>query len=134
MADGGGARPESERGRGFRWPEAAVRPRGAVGSGVALERGIGEEWVMEERTASRVQFENGRSTARQRGRGVVRTRECHTARGGVVGPGPDRRAVLGSGPSAARAGDVRRALCRPETERGWVLTGGPLHSVGRLCR
>jgi hypothetical protein len=39
MADGGGARPESERGRGFRWPEALVRARGVVGKGVALERG-----------------------------------------------------------------------------------------------
>jgi hypothetical protein len=43
MADGGGARPEFERGRGFRWPEAVVRSRGAVGRGVALERGAGEE-------------------------------------------------------------------------------------------
>jgi hypothetical protein len=40
MADGGGARPESERGRGFRWPEALVRARGVVGKGVALERGV----------------------------------------------------------------------------------------------
>jgi hypothetical protein len=40
MADGGGAQPESERGRGFRWPEAVVRARGAVGKGVALERGV----------------------------------------------------------------------------------------------
>jgi hypothetical protein len=51
MADGGGAQPKSERGRGFRWPEAVVRARGAVGKGVALERGGSrEEWVMEERT------------------------------------------------------------------------------------
>jgi hypothetical protein len=40
MADGGGARPESERGRGFWWPEAVVRARGAVGKGVVLERGV----------------------------------------------------------------------------------------------
>jgi hypothetical protein len=39
MADGGGARPESERGRGFRWPEAVVQAQGAVGKDVALERG-----------------------------------------------------------------------------------------------
>jgi hypothetical protein len=39
MADGGGARPEFERGMGFRWPEAVVRVWGAVGRGVALERG-----------------------------------------------------------------------------------------------
>jgi hypothetical protein len=44
IADGGGARPKSERGRGFRWPKVVVRPRGAVGKGVALERGVGEEW------------------------------------------------------------------------------------------
>jgi hypothetical protein len=43
MADGGGARPEFERWRGFRWPEVVVRSRGAVGRGVALERGAGEE-------------------------------------------------------------------------------------------
>jgi hypothetical protein len=45
-----------------------VRVRGAVGRGVALERGTGEEWVTEERMASRAWFENGRSVARQRGK------------------------------------------------------------------
>jgi hypothetical protein len=39
MADCGDAGPEFKRGRGFRWPEAVVRARGAVGRGVALERG-----------------------------------------------------------------------------------------------
>jgi hypothetical protein len=39
-------------------------------------------------------------------------------RDSVVGPGPDRRAAAGSGPSAACANDVPRARCRPETERG----------------
>jgi hypothetical protein len=57
MADSGGARPESERGRGFRWPEAVVRVRGAVRKGVALERGAGEEWVTEEQTGVRARFE-----------------------------------------------------------------------------
>jgi hypothetical protein len=46
MADGGGAWPEFERGRGFRWPEAVVQAWGAVGRGVALERwdrrGVGD--------------------------------------------------------------------------------------------
>jgi hypothetical protein len=42
MADDGTVRPESERGRGFRWPEAAVWVRGAVGKGVAFERGGAE--------------------------------------------------------------------------------------------
>jgi hypothetical protein len=45
MADGGGARPESERGRGFRWTEAVARARGVVGRGVALERGGGRRGV-----------------------------------------------------------------------------------------
>jgi hypothetical protein len=53
MADGGGAQPEFKGGRGFRWLEAVVRAREAVGRGVALERGTGEERVTEERTASR---------------------------------------------------------------------------------
>jgi hypothetical protein len=36
-------------------------------------------------------------------------------RGGAVEPGPDRRTVPGSGPSAALAGDVRHArACRPD--------------------
>jgi hypothetical protein len=49
----GGARPEFERGRGFRWPEAAVRvqkqwggrrcSRGGVWSGVGVE-GV-DEWA-----------------------------------------------------------------------------------------
>jgi hypothetical protein len=57
MADGGGARPEFERGMGFRWPEAVVQAQGAVGRGVALERRGGEEWVTEERMAFQVCFE-----------------------------------------------------------------------------
>jgi hypothetical protein len=67
MADGGGARPKFERGRGFRRPEAVVRAWGAVGRGVALERGAGEEWVMEERMVFR-RVLNGRSAVRQRGK------------------------------------------------------------------
>jgi hypothetical protein len=94
MADGGGARPESERGRGFRWSEAVVRARGAVGKSVALERGTEEEWVMEERTVFQARFENGRSAA------------------------------PGSGPSTVRVGDVRRARIAGQKQRGgtdrWV--------------
>jgi hypothetical protein len=81
---------------------------------------------MEERTAFRARFENGQSVARQRGRGGVQPRECHAAWGGVVGPGPDRRAKPGSGPSAARAGAL------PAGNRGG-LTGGPRHSARRRC-
>jgi hypothetical protein len=67
MADGGGARPEFERGRGFRRLEAVVRAWGAVGRGVALERGAGEEWVIEERMVFRCVL-NGRSAVWQRGK------------------------------------------------------------------
>jgi hypothetical protein len=127
MADAGGARPESERGRGFRWPEVGGLSTGSGGERRWCSRGgTGEEWVMEERTAFRARFENGQSVARQRGRGGVQPRECHAAWGGVVGPGPDRRAKPGSGPSAARAGAL------PAGNRGG-LTGGPRHSARRRC-
>jgi hypothetical protein len=81
---------------------------------------------------------NGRSAVRQRGkkgreRGV-RSRECYAARGCVVGPGPDRWVVPGSGPSVARAGNVRRARVAGRKQRGGELTGGPRHSVRRRCR
>jgi hypothetical protein len=57
MADGGGAWPESEQGRGFRWSEVVDRAWGAVGKGVPLEREAGEEWMMEERTVFQACFE-----------------------------------------------------------------------------
>jgi hypothetical protein len=81
MADGGGTRPEFERGRGFWWPKAVVQARGAVGRGVALEREAGEEWVTEERTTFQARFETsgrwrGREGKREgEGRGV-RPWEC----------------------------------------------------------
>jgi hypothetical protein len=112
MADGGGARPESEGGRGFRWPEAVVRAQGAVGKGVALERGVqrgvcdggadGRSGVF--RTAGR---RHGRGGKREGGTPAA---EVLRGAGGVMGPGPDR----------------------PETERGGLI-GGPRHSVGRRC-
>jgi hypothetical protein len=68
---------------------------------VALERGTGEEWVMEERTASRARFENGRSTAQQRGKKTEG--EGGSSRGSAT--------RCGSGPSAACADDVCRARC-----------------------
>jgi hypothetical protein len=96
MADGGGARPEFKRGRGFRRLEAVVRAWGAVGRGVALERGAGEEWVIEERMVFRCVL-NGRSAVWQRGkkgeRGGVRLQEYHAAWDGVMGPG----AISGGG-------------------------------------
>jgi hypothetical protein len=121
MANGGGARPESERGRGFRWPEVVVRAWGAVGKGVALERGAGEEWVMEERTGVQAHFERPVSGAAERekgGRGGSGHGSAMRCGGGVVGPGQDRRATPGSGPSAARTGDVRRASVAGRKQRG----------------
>jgi hypothetical protein len=97
MADGGGARPEFERGMGFRWPEAVVQARGAVGRGVALERRGGEEWVTEERMAFQVCFELpvGGAAEGKRERGGVRPRECHAAWDGVMVPGPNQLSGLG---------------------------------------
>jgi hypothetical protein len=89
MADGGGARPEFERGRGFRWPEAVVRVWGAVGKGVALERGAGEEWVTEERTTFRARFE---TAGRRRGREGKREGEGGPAAGVSCGAGRRRGA------------------------------------------
>jgi hypothetical protein len=119
MADGGGARPESERGRGFQWSEAVARARGAVGRGVALERGDGEEWVTEERTTSR---------ARHRGkkRGEGSDRGSATRRGAASwGLAP----TGGRCPTATRA---RRARVVGRKQRGG-LTGGPRHSAGLWC-
>jgi hypothetical protein len=47
-------------------------------------------------------------------------------RGGVVGPGPNRRAALGSGPSAARAGVAGRKqrVGNWQAGRGTVSGGG----------
>jgi hypothetical protein len=110
MADGGGARPEFERGRGFRWPEAVVRTQGAVGRGVALKRGTGEEQVTEERTASRARFENGRSavrqreTERERGSGRRSATRCGTASWGLAPTGGQR-------PATARARKQRGGGC-----------------------
>jgi hypothetical protein len=102
---------------GRRW---VVRVRGAVGRGVALERGTGEEWVTEERMASRAWFENGRSVARQRGK---REGEGGPAAGVPCGAGA---VSWGLGPTSG----WRSAAARARVS----LTGGPLHSVGRWCR
>jgi hypothetical protein len=67
MADGGGARPESERGRGSRGPEAVVRARGVWGkvwrSRGGVRRGVGDGGA----DGVRARFERPRSTARPRG-------------------------------------------------------------------
>jgi hypothetical protein len=104
MADGGGARPESERGRGFRWPEALVRARGVVGKGVALERGVrrgvgdrgadGRSACFEPPVGDAAEREKGR----ERG-GGVRPQECYAARGVSWGLAP----TSGRHPAAARA-------------------------------
>jgi hypothetical protein len=52
VVDGGGARPESVRRRGFWWPEAAVQAWEAVGR-VGRSRGaVGEEWRRENERGS----------------------------------------------------------------------------------
>jgi hypothetical protein len=122
MADGGGTRPEFERGRGFWWPEAVVRAWGAVGRGVTLERGAGEEWVMEERTVFRTRFERpvGGATERKKGRerggpaaGVPRSTGRHRGAWPRPAGGARQRPERG-----ARGRRVPRARCRSEIERG----------------
>jgi hypothetical protein len=124
---------------------------GSGGEARALERrsqrgvGTGERVEQHERGAS------GSAAARQRGkkrgaRGGPGRRGA-TRRGGAMGPGPDRRASPGSGPSAVLVGDVRRVrVCRPdragrEGADGWVaaqcraavpLTGGAGLSAGAV--
>jgi hypothetical protein len=57
------------------------------------------------------------------------------AAGAVMGPGPDRGAVPGSGLRPAGVRDVRRMVVAGRTEdRRRGLTGGPQHSAGRRCR
>jgi hypothetical protein len=77
-----GGSGRSSPGNGGQWRRSAgIRAREGIpvvggggpgaGSGVesvALERGVGEEWVTEEWTAFRAQFENGRSMTQQRGK------------------------------------------------------------------
>jgi hypothetical protein len=108
---------------GLGWPEAVVRAREAVGTVGRSRGGVGEEW-RRENTRDRERGASGeRAARRRRGRGE-KGREKQgvrawgaTRRGGVVGPGPDRRAAPGSGLSAARVGDVHRArACRLDRE------------------
>jgi hypothetical protein len=79
---------------------------------------------MEERTGVRACFERpvGGAAEREKGRerGGLAAGVLHSA-GGVVGPGPDRRAAPDSGPSVARAG-------RPEKEK----KGGPSQMNSRI--
>jgi hypothetical protein len=89
MADGGGARPKSKRWRDFQRPEAMVRARGAVGKGVALERGTGEEWVTEEWTTFQARFE---TAGRRRGREGKREGEGGPTAGVPRGAGQRRGA------------------------------------------
>jgi hypothetical protein len=107
MADGGGARPKYEwrRSAGIRVREGlpVVRERGAVGKGVALKRGAGEEWVTEERTGVQARFE--------RPVGGVAEREKGRERGVSWGLALTGRRLS----AAARA---RRARCWLEIERG----------------
>jgi hypothetical protein len=128
MADGDGARPESERGRGSLGPEAVVRARGVVGKGVALkrgvQRGVGDGGAVDVR--ARFERPVGGAAEREKGRErrAVRPRECYVAWGchgawprpaGDAQQWPERGALRRRAP---------RARCRPETERGgtdrWV--------------
>jgi hypothetical protein len=119
LADGGGARPKSARERGLPVAGGGGPGAGSDGEARALEKrgrrgvGTGERVEQRERGAS------SSAAVRQRGRkrGESGGPGCGgaTRRGGAVGPSPDRRTALGSGPSAALAGDVRRArTCRPD--------------------
>jgi hypothetical protein len=131
MADGGGARPKSKRGRGFRWSEGVVQAWEAVGNGVALERGVREVWVMEERTAFRARFETVGRRRGERGKGRERG---GPAMGVPCGAGR-RRGTWSQPAGGARQRPERgaRGRCRLETKSG-ELTGGPRHSVGRRFR
>jgi hypothetical protein len=74
---------------------------------------------MEERVEQRERGASGSAAARQRGKRREKVRVPGME--GAVGLGPNRRTAPGSGPSAALAGDVRRACaCRPDRagERG----------------
>jgi hypothetical protein len=85
-------------GCGERWGSSGAREKGSErsGDGRMSRRASGER-------AARRQRSRG-----EKGGGATR-------HGGAVGPGPDRQTALGSGPSAALAGDVRRArVCRPD--------------------
>jgi hypothetical protein len=114
MVDGGAVRPESERRRGFRWPEAAVQARGAVGKGVALERGAGKEWVTEEQTGRgrvlSVSVGGAGGSGKREGEGAgVWPWECHVARGRSWGLAPtggrrSDRFPVGRDPGAAHPG------------------------------
>jgi hypothetical protein len=109
---------------------------GSGGEARALESrgrrgvGTGERVEQHERGAS------GSTAARQRGKRrekvVGPRRGGATRRGGAMGPGPDRRASPGSGPSAALTGDVRCArVPAGQSEGERRLTGGPRHSAGQ---
>jgi hypothetical protein len=120
-----------------------------LGIGSSRE-GDGEEWGWENEWSS---ASGERAARRQRDRGERGGKRWGpgrggaTRRGGAMGPSPDRRTMPGSSPSAALAGDVRRArACRPdragrEGADGWAtaqcrasvpLTGGAGLSPGAV--
>jgi hypothetical protein len=95
---------------GRRWCSAGIREGEGVADGRRWRSGCGERWG-----SSGAREEGERVEERQRGRGergkkvgVSGVGVPHGA-GGAVGPGPDRQASPGSGPSAVLTGDVRRA-------------------------
>jgi hypothetical protein len=128
VADGGGARPKSARESGLPVAGGGGPGAGSGGEARALERRGPRGVETRGRVEQREREASGSAAARQRGKRRGKRwgsgRGGATRRGGAMGPGPDRQ-VAGS-PSAARAGDVRRARVAGGTERGERrLTGGP---------
>jgi hypothetical protein len=85
VADGSGARPESARERGCRWPKGAVRVRGAVGKLGCSREEVGEELGREDKsTRSRLSGAVVGAAERERKergkRWGSRAWGCHTAR------------------------------------------------------
>jgi hypothetical protein len=84
-------------------------------------RGVGTEGTSGAARAGSEWLSGSAAEGKEEGKGGGPKRGGATWRGGAVGPGPDRRTAPDSGPSAALAGDVRRArACRPDIagERG----------------
>jgi hypothetical protein len=101
---------------GRRWRSRCGKRWGSSGSREEGRRGVGtgDEWssASGERAARR---QHGRGKEKRGGKGGGPGRGGPCVAGGAMGPGPDRRASPGNGPSAALAGDVRRALaCRSD--------------------
>jgi hypothetical protein len=124
--EGGAGGRRWRSGCGERWGSSGAREKESERSGDGGTSGAAR--------ARSERLDGSAVEGKEEGKGGGPGRGGATRRGGAVGHGPDRRASLGSGPSAALAGDVHRALtCRPDRAGREGADRRARHSAGRWC-